>query len=221
MKRPKRGGQRPLRKLELPRGVVFHARVLDPFISAEIDAAVERELGALVRGEATEHDWMLDGDRVAQLAADSGKRRHYAEWMRLVLLALATVETVTGVTEDDETQAAPSFDLFAALLEEALFEQAFKTQAVLLAINQDDEKNVSGRGPRGRSAAAPNTAPDAAPETNPSSGNPAPEASLSAISTEASGAAPSMSTLPAPSQAPLPGASAEAAAAGSPADSAG
>jgi hypothetical protein len=220
MKRPKRGGQRPLRTLELPRDVTFHARVLDPFVSAEIDAAVERELGALVRGEDTEHDWMLDAVRVAQLVADSGKRRHYAEWMRAVLLACATVERVEGVTEDDGSDATPSFDLFAALLEEALTEQAFKTQAVLLAINQDDEKNVFGRGPRGRSAAAPSTAPDAAPETIPSSGSLAPEASPSATSTEASSAAPSTNTPPAASPAPSPGASAVAAAAGSPAASA-
>lgn len=217
MKRPKRGGAKPLHQIPLLRGVSFHARALDPFQQAVIDAEVERETLALVRGEPTQRDWGLDEDRRAALAADAHARRAFGDWMKLVVLAAHTVERVEGVSEDDGTPCAPSFDLFALLLEETAFAESFKRGVVLLMLRWDDEKNGSGAAPNGLSAAAPNTAETAAPETTLISGNPAPEASPSAISTDATAAALTTSTPPSAPPAPSLGASLEAPAPGSPA----
>lgn len=221
LKRPRRGQAAPaLRPLPMPHGVTFHARVMDAYERARVDAAVERDLNALIRDEETVYDWALPPEKIAVLASDMVVRKHFAEWMRLVVLATLSVERVEGFEADEDGAVAPSFDLFAALLEEGVFEDAFKRLSIMLMLSLDDEKNVSGAAPNGASAAALSIAAGVAPATTPRSGTHAHEDLPSKISTERSDAVPSTSTLPAPPQAPSPGGSPAAPAAGSP-DSAG
>lgn len=215
MKRPKRGGERPLRKLTLPRGVVLYGRALDAYALTRIDAAVEADLAALVRGDGEPaYDWALDADYCAALAANPGLRAEFSAWMKLVVLATHAISRVEGFDADEEGPVEPSFDLFAALFEEPLFEEAFKHSSVLLMFWQEAEKKGSGAAPNGDLAAAPNTAQVAGPATIPSSGTPAPEASPSKILTASGDVAPISNTPPTAMPAPSPGNSPAAPAAG-------
>jgi hypothetical protein len=206
MKRPKRGGAKPLRRLPLPRGVVFHGRALDAYALTKIDAAVAGDLAALVRGDAeTAYPWDLDESYRAALATDHQVRNQFSAWMKLVVLAVTAIERVEGFEPDEHGPVLPSFDLFAALLEEPAFEQAFSQISVLLMVWLDDEKNGFGAAQNGASAAAPNIARDAAPTTTPSSGTPAPEGLLLSTSTASAVAALTTSAPPKPNPAPSPG----------------
>jgi len=202
-KRPKRGRARELEPIDLGAGVILWARPpRDAFAQAEILAAVEADMDAMIAAEPqpTSRDWDFGDDRVEALRASEHLRLLVKSWMRSVVQAEHTVERVEGIEEEDGAECAPSFDLFAALFERETLEMRFRARMLALTRAWDDEGNASGRARNGLSQEGSSTAP-AAGVTTPR----APEDSVSPPSTESASAALSTSMPQDQPPAPPPG----------------
>lgn len=193
--------------VELGRGVRLTLRPLSALEHGRLFGLAAREIDALIEGRETERAWgdAVTPDDCAAFGEDRDARAAGFAWLRTVLVAEAAAVALDGVTDAAGAPLAPTFDVLAWLLKDALFEGAVRTAAFATEALWDAEKNVLGRVRPGPSATAPNTAPAAAPSTSLAP----PEASP-----PTGNAAPSLNTPPAPTTDASPGASSSGAAVG-------